>query len=555
MKTISITKKMPQTKAVQKGEVTKKAVIVGSSDAYFNDPNMPGEGYCNPAPPLAIVALGSYLEANDVPVELIDIEMDFGVGIAPDARRAVHKRVGKYLRDHAEEIGWVGISLHSNLNHGLNQGVELIADIHAEAPDLPIVIGGYFATSNYKELLEKYPFVKAAVLGNGEYASLDISRRLARGESFPSDEIPNLAWREEGKIKTTPTMPMPLEGLPVYDFSLFRNIACYEKIDIQSTRGCAYSCEYCLEETMRPYGKYSMDWLTKQFEVLEAVTPNNRFHMYDPLFGVGNQRLKEIVNVITSRPRKYEWAAMTRAGVVSPEMMPALSASGLESVTFGIETASVSTLLRMKKCKTEGQAKRYVQDSLDILTACFENNVSPVITMMIGYPGDTLEDCQISLDFLEELKRRHEQARYKPGFFVAPFITKIYENSNLLESVKGEFPDAILQAGSLAGETIATSEEITLETLQDYLTKFLMMSCGTETCISRIRNYWVRQPEAVNPFLAAHPEVLDEEGVFQPSRMVGMEGFWGGGHLPPSQCPVLHRRVFATTKQSATAHA
>ncbi len=43
--------------------------------------------------PLGILALGSYLAAHDVPVELIDVQMDFGIGSTQDAEHIVLQRV------------------------------------------------------------------------------------------------------------------------------------------------------------------------------------------------------------------------------------------------------------------------------------------------------------------------------------------------------------------------------------------------------------------------------------------------------------------------------
>ena len=108
-------------------------------------------------PPLGILALGSYLDTHDVPFELIDMQMDFGIGLTRESERIVCQRVAQHLRDQAGTVAWVGIS---QLSNAIN-GITLAQEIRAILPDLPIILGGYFPSSTYQLLLQKYPFITA----------------------------------------------------------------------------------------------------------------------------------------------------------------------------------------------------------------------------------------------------------------------------------------------------------------------------------------------------------------------------------------------------------
>ena len=110
----------------------KKVVLINAPHTY-----MLGGWISLLTYPLSILAPGSYLTAHDVPVELIDVQMDFGIGSTLDAERIIIQRVAQYLHDQADTISWVGISVMSKVNSEL--GLALAKDIHDVLPDIPII--------------------------------------------------------------------------------------------------------------------------------------------------------------------------------------------------------------------------------------------------------------------------------------------------------------------------------------------------------------------------------------------------------------------------------
>jgi len=169
--------------------MTKKVVLIASANDFAGNLNVVHMTTLL-GPPTSILAVGSFLAAHDVPVELIDVQMDFGFGLTRAAERLASQRVAHYLRDQIDTIAWAGISQLSNADSGL----ALAEEIHAALPGVPIIFGGYFPSSTYRLLLERYPFITAVVRGDGEAAALEISRSLAQCRSFLSEQTPNLGW-------------------------------------------------------------------------------------------------------------------------------------------------------------------------------------------------------------------------------------------------------------------------------------------------------------------------------------------------------------------------
>jgi radical SAM superfamily enzyme YgiQ (UPF0313 family) len=359
------------------------------------------------------------------------------------------------------------------------EGTSPIDDIHAALPEVPMIFGGYFASIDYHVLLEKYPFAAAVVRGNGELAALEISRSLSEGRSFLSDRTPNLAWAENGEIHTTPIQPTPPDDFPILDFRLLHNPCCYQKIDLLTSRGCPFDCDYCLERLMRPYGAHSLDWVARQLEHIETVLPNRRIFVFDPIFGVGRERTLEICKILTGR--RFSWGFLGRVDVLAADLLPALHTAGVQTVFLGIEAVSASALLRMNKVRSTAMAERYVKSALDVIKACFENDVTPFIGLMLGFPGDSESDYQSVLSFLETVQELHDRSAAQPGLYIHPMITKIYDNSPLADRAEQEFPDATLRAGPLVGETFVTSPELDLDTIHSYTARIAQTRFASRT--------------------------------------------------------------------------
>ncbi len=489
----------------------KKAVLIAAANDFAGNVNV---SRLTPllAPPISTLALGSYLAAHDVPVELIDVQMDFGLGLTRDAERAVSQRVAQYLRGQSGDIAWVGVSQLSNAG----SGIALVQEIHAALPEVPIIFGGYFPSSVYQHLLEKYPFITAVVRGDGEVAALHISHSLAQGQSFLSAQTPNLAWRDGDEIRTTPARPVPLDNLSILDYRLLRNPACYQIIDLMTSRGCPFGCYYCLEGIMRPYTAHSPDWVAQQLNHLEANVPNDRVFIYDPVFGLGRRRALELCQVLGKR--RFTYAVESRADVLSPDLIPTLRKVGVEAIFWGIESASARTLLRMNKVRSVTDAQDYVRDALEVLRACFENDVTPMIGFMLGFPGDSEADYQITLDFIKNIGRLYShvaaETGTQTGFVPFAFHTKVYHSSPLAACVESDFPETVLRSEPFIGEktVVSPSPGVDLEMAQCYQAEIARLGGYTPRAMERLWRYFGFSMDA---FLTAHPQLTDSQGVTQ----------------------------------------
>jgi B12 binding domain len=487
----------------------KKTVLIAVSTDYSKE--LSGFEHTVPlSPPLGVLAVGSYLAAQNVPVELIDMQMDFGFGLTEAAEQVVMQRIARYLSQQAQDIAWIGISQLSTTSIG----VALAQASHALLPDIPIIFGGYFSSGNYRTLLEEYPCITAIVRGDGEMAALEISRSLAEGRSFLSEQTPNLAWREGPEIRTTPQQSVAIDSLPILDFRLLHHPTDYPYIDLMTSRGCPYACSYCLEANMRSFANYPTTWVDQQFKHLEEVVPNDRITLFDPIFGVGKKRTLEICQLL--RERRFAYTVESRVDVLAPELTPTLAAAKVEIIYLGFESASVGTLVRMNKVPSIARAEAYVKSSFEVLKACFEDKITPAIGLMLGFPGDIEADQQATLAYVKEVKQLYEtvaaQTGAESGFVLMPFITKVYEGSPLAKRVEQDFPGIILHPDPFLGSRsiVRISPELDADMAGYYIAEVSNYDAWTPFAAERFQNYMLFPLKA---FLEQHPELTDEEGV------------------------------------------
>lgn len=487
----------------------KKAVLIAPANDFAGNLNV-ARFTTLLAPPMGILALGSYLAAHDVPVELIDVQMDFGFGLTRDAESIVAKRVASHLQAQVDSIAWLGISQLSNSG----SGVALAQELHRAMPDIPVIFGGYFPSTAFQPLLQEFSFISAIVRGDGEAAALEISRSLDEGCPFLTTSTPNLAWLEDGTLRTSPTQSMSLSDLPPLNFQLLHNPSSYQIIDLVTSRGCPFSCNYCLERAMRSYAEYPLSWVDRQLAHLEEELPNDHVFIYDPVFGLRRKRTVEMCSLL--RERRFSYAIESRVDVLAPSLIPALRNAGVESIYLGIESASEPALRRMEKLRSSESADTYLEKALEILEACFESGITPVLGFMLGFPGDTEEDYRTTLEFVKVVGELHDRvlqrAGMAAGFVTFAFFTKLYEGSRIAERVEQDFPDVVLRSEPFIGEltVLSPSQGVGLDLTRHYQSEIVKHGRYTQLALERLRNFYSFSLET---FLSEHPELVEKQGV------------------------------------------
>ncbi len=136
----------------------------------------------------------------------------------------------------------------------LKQAIPFSKIIKQKFPHIIIVWGGYFASNQYKTVLES-GFIDFVINGPGDYAFPALLKAL--DNHLPFDEIENLIFLREGKIIKTKKAELvnydDLKPMPYMKFDTLYSIEKYlvktylgkRTFGYHSSFGCPFTCSFC----------------------------------------------------------------------------------------------------------------------------------------------------------------------------------------------------------------------------------------------------------------------------------------------------------------------
>ena len=139
----------------------------------------------------------------------------------------------------------------------------LIRNLHKVSPDLPIFLGGPEVSYDAPQVLERFPFLAGVLTGEGEKTFVEILK---------SD------WDHLPMRQIYESIPVSMDEIPfVYDKmdmeELQHRIPYYE-----SSRGCPFSCSYCLSSIDKRLRFRSLDLVKKELQFfIDHEVPQVKF--------------------------------------------------------------------------------------------------------------------------------------------------------------------------------------------------------------------------------------------------------------------------------------
>ncbi|MBI3893008.1 MAG: B12-binding domain-containing radical SAM protein [Candidatus Wallbacteria bacterium] len=373
-------------------------------------------------PPLGIMYLAAWLRERcperyeisliDAGVERLDIE-------------AVRRRVGELAPD------VVGIS---GLSAEVPEMRAIASAVHGTLPRARIVIGGPAASSD-TERLARAPGVDCVAIGEGE----ETFRELL--EVFEADgEVPKVAgiayWDGDRLNKTAhrepiqdlDAMPFPawdLIDIPAYSVGVINMTYGIQKkspyMAVFTSRGCPYRCTYCHTNFGKRTRYRSPENVLAELEYLYHSKGVREFHFFDDIFNLDQPRAKRIMDMIVERGLKVSisFPNGVRGDIMDEETIVKFARAGTYYMSFAVETAST----RLQKFLKKNNNLQKMKENIRIAS---REGIMPLGFFMIGFPGETPEEIEATIDFAASL-----DLVYAYFFCVVPF-----EGTELADQVR-----------------------------------------------------------------------------------------------------------------------
>lgn len=290
----------------------------------------------------------------------------------------------------------VGIT---SFTQNYNSALRLAANIKRAAPSVPVIIGGNHVSFLPESMSQD---MDVAVIGEGEETLLDLMKLWFDGP-FNRDglrQIAGLAFRENGDlVRTQPRVFCEdLDRIPPPARFLTHSKSRYDRCEIITSRGCPYKCIYCGSSALwRRIRFHSVEYVIAELDqVIETYNPRQVLFV-DDLFVARKDRFSAIMDHIRRKGynKRMSFYFTAHANLVTPELCETMHGVTC-TVAMGLETGSDRVLKQIKSGAVSVEKNR---QAVELLAS--HANIKPAGAFMVGLPGETLEDMEMTYGFLK----------------------------------------------------------------------------------------------------------------------------------------------------------
>jgi len=344
-------------------------------------------------------------------------------------------------------------------------------------PKIVTVVGGPHVTMVPKEFLEEESSVDIAVAGEGEYTMPEIAEYVEGKKDL--SEILGIAYRDEGRIVLNPPRPFieKLDELPypAYDHVDMETYLNPKKIGYRSfqdraismitSRGCPFNCCFCAVHLHmgKNFRANSAQYVLNHIKyVVEKYKVKNIFFEDDNLT-LDTGRFEAICDGIIDNNIKIGWETPNgvRADCLNRELLVKMKESGCQSVFFGVESGDQQVLDKVI-CKSLD-----LNRVVEIAKICKDIGLKTGGFYIIGFPGETKQNMQKTVDFAFRLKRDFDVGMHL--FIATPsYGTKLYEECKAKGYIKPDLGwNSFASARQPKGMPLISTNEFTPEEVKE----------------------------------------------------------------------------------------
>jgi anaerobic magnesium-protoporphyrin IX monomethyl ester cyclase len=286
-----------------------------------------------------------------------------------------------------------------------NPALEILRAAKTALPKAVTMIGGPHVTVMDKQTFQESNNVDVVVRSEGEQTMLELAALISAGNRGGFGDVLGITYRQNGKVIQNGERPfmqnidlLPHPAHKHFDIGKYR-ILNKTYLPIITSRGCPFHCTFCAGYKMcgRGFRARSPTKVVDELEWLRDDLGGGAFAFYDDTFTFDVPRAVAICDEMRKRKFDLPWDCRTRVDKVSPSLMAKLHSAGCELVHFGVESGSQQMLNLMRKGTT-------VEQNAQAIKWAKEAGVSVAISLVIGYPTETAEQLQQTIDFIFKTK-------------------------------------------------------------------------------------------------------------------------------------------------------
>lgn len=352
--------------------------------------------------PLALLAIGSYLDPEKYEVKIIDGRLQ--------------KDDHAYLLEQCRDAVCIGITVLTGAP--ISDAIAATRKVKNEFPALLTVWGGWHPSLFPVETLEE-DSIDVIVVGQGEISFAALLEEAAREKNF--DAIKGIYFKKNGVIINTAPQPMQdINSFPPHNYDLidvekYFKLKRRRQLDYISSQGCRFRCTFCADPIMYKRGWYGFSALRVATE-LESLLKKYKFddvNFQDETFFTYEERVREIATEFLKRNLKFTWFGTMRADQgarLSEEIFALCKRSGLRKVMIGVEAGSQEMMHWMKK-------DIKIEQVYESAAKCNKNGIAVIFNMILGFPHEKEESIRETLRVSRLLRKMNPDFELGMAYF------------------------------------------------------------------------------------------------------------------------------------------
>ena len=270
--------------------------------------------------------------------------------------------------------------------------VEIVKELKKVLPNVEIILGGPEVSYKWEKFMANMPEVDALLLGEGENVLLNF---LTKEE----DKVLGVVSRKNDEIVFNGIEPI-IENLDIVPFP-YEDWELEDRTKIfyyESSRGCPFSCSYCLSSIDKTVRYYSLDRVKKDLKRF-LDSPIKLLKFVDRTFNLRKERYMEIWKFLLENYREgITFHFEINANIFDDETLDFLEKvpKGYFQFEIGVQSINPETMVAIKR--------NNILDKLAHNVRRISRNIHLHLDLIAGLPYETYDIFKDSFNYVYNLK-------------------------------------------------------------------------------------------------------------------------------------------------------
>lgn len=171
---------------------------------------------------------------------------------------------------------------------------------------------------------------------------------------------------------------------------------------IEASRGCGMGCIFCEERDIRLEKLRAPEQITSALATVASQYGDSEIRPYfqSSMFAPNVNWGAGLANALRAIGLNVPWRTESRVDALTPETIASLAEAGMKVLDLGLETASPTQILNMRKSRAPD---RYLERASTLLRACSDHGIAAKVNVLL-YAGETTRTLDETRSFLDEHK-------------------------------------------------------------------------------------------------------------------------------------------------------